>query len=68
MTMNTTSMTRAAALATRPRSAPARNRHSADALGSALVPRSAAAAGSAQQRPVGEEVPACEQGSRSTPR
>jgi hypothetical protein len=37
----------AAALATRPRSAPARNRHNVDTLGNGLAPRSAAVAGSA---------------------
>jgi hypothetical protein len=37
----------AAALATRPRSAPARNRHSVDTLGNAFGPRGATVAGSA---------------------
>jgi hypothetical protein len=38
----------APAFATRPRSAPAKNRHNVDTLGSAFVPRSAAVAGSAR--------------------
>jgi hypothetical protein len=37
----------APALATRPRSAPAKNRHNVDTLGRAFGPRSAAVAGSA---------------------
>src|SRR5512144_1663394 len=39
----------APALATRPRSAPARNRHNVEVLGSGLPPRSAAVAGSANR-------------------